>query len=286
MHKILNLFKDIGKKVSESVSKIYLTNEASEIIGRGAGGDETKKIDKLAEDIVVNEISKTYDNFCIVSEELGIKFFGNAAKDNCDKFFFVDPIDGSNNATRGIPLFATSLAFSTSQYIDDIKVGYVKSIFGEEYYGVKGEGAYKEYEINNGNDEINNGNDEIYRHQKILMNSDNMNSDNLEFLGVEFSHFGKDLDKISKIMKIAKHYRTVGSIALGLCYVASGALDAYIDLRPPRILDLTAAKLIIEEAGGIFFLGGKNLKVDTITKANLIAGNRKVVEKIQKIVEI
>lgn len=276
MHKILNLFKDIGKKVSESVSKIYLTNEASKIVGRGAGGDETKKIDKLAEDIVINEISKTYDNFCIVSEELGIKFFGNAAKDNCNKFFFVDPIDGSNNATRGIPLFATSLAFSTSQYIDDIKVGYVKSIFGEEYYGVKGEGAYKE--------EINNDSDEIYRHQKIFVSSEN--DDNIMFLGVEFSHFGKDLDKISKIMKIAKHYRTVGSISLGLCYVASGALDAYIDLRPPRILDLTAAKPIIEEAGGMFFLEGKDLKVDTITRANLIAGNRKVVEKIQKIVEI
>lgn len=270
MHKILNLFKDIGKKVSESVSKVYLTNEASKIVGRGAGGDETKKIDKLAEDIVVNEISKTYDNFCIVSEELGIKFFGNAAKDNCDKFFFVDPIDGSNNATRGIPLFATSLAFSTSQYINDIKVGYVKSIFGEEYYGVKGEGAYKD------------DSDKIYRHQKIFVSSEN---DDIMFLGVEFSHFGKDLDKISKIMKIAKHYRTVGSIALGLCYVASGALDAYIDLRPPRILDLTAAKLIIEEAGGVFFLEGKDLKVDTITRASLIAGNRKVVEKIQKIVE-
>jgi len=267
---ILNLFKNIGTKISESAGEIYGTDEASEIIGNGAGGDKTKKIDKVAEDIVISEISKSYDDFCIISEEAGIKFFGKASDNDCAQFFFVDPIDGSNNATRGIPLFATSLAFSTSQYINDTKVGYVRNIFGEEYYAGKGKGAYR---INNGN-----------KHQKkILMNSD---TNVPEFLGVEFAPYGKNLDKISKIMQIAKHYRTVGSIALGLCYVAGGALDAYIDLRPPRILDLTAAKLIIEEAGGICFSDGKNLKVDTKTKANLIAGNKNVVEKVRSLLKI
>ncbi len=270
---ILNLFKNTGTKISESVGKIYGTDEASEIIGNGAGGDKTKKIDKIAENIVISEISKSYDDFCLISEELGIKFFGKATEDNCTQFFFVDPIDGSNNATRGIPMFATSLAFSTSQYIDDIKVGYVKNIFGEENYASKGKGAYKAHKINN----------ETYKHQKILMNS---NDDNIKFLGVEFTPYGKNLDEISKIMQLAKHYRTVGSIALGLCYVASNALDAYIDLRPPRILDLTAAKLVIEEAGGLCFLGKENLRVNTTTKTNLIAGNRNIVEKIRKILEI
>ncbi|OQX22059.1 MAG: hypothetical protein BWK75_01720 [Candidatus Altiarchaeales archaeon A3] len=264
---ILNLFKETGNKISKSAGEIYGTDEASEIIGNGAGGDKTKKIDKIAEDIVISEISKNFDDFCLISEEIGIKFFGKASDMACNKFFFVDPIDGSNNATRGIPLFSTSLAFSTSQYINDIKVGYVKNIFGEEYCAVKGKGSYKT---------------DVHKIQKkILMNS----KDDIEFLGVEFAPCGKNLDEISKIMQLAKHYRTVGSIALGLCYVAGGALDAYIDLRPPRILDLTAAKLIIEEAGGIC-LGKENLKVDTKTKVNLIAGNKKAVEKINKILEI
>jgi len=269
---ILNLFKNTGIKISESAGEIYGTCKASEIIGNGAGGDKTKKIDKVAEDIVISEISNNYDDFCIISEEAGIKFFGKAGSNDCNKFFFVDPIDGSNNATRGIPLFATSLAFSTSQYIDDIKAGYVRNIFGEEYYAGRGKGAYK----------INNL-DKSKPTKKILMNSD---TDDIEFLGVEIASYGKNLYKISKIMQVAKHYRTVGSIALGLCYVASNALDAYLDLRPPRILDLTAAKLIIEEAGGGCFLGKENLKIDTKVKANLIAGNKKNVKKIKKILEI
>jgi len=261
---ILNLFKNTGAKISESVSQIYGTDKANEIIGTGAGGDKTKKIDKLAEDIVINEISRNYNNFCIISEETGVKFFGEANDESCTQFFFVDPIDGSNNATRGIPMFATSLAFSTSQYINDVKVGYVRNIFGEEYYAGKGKGAYKEYKINNTG----------IKKQKISINL----TDSIEFLGVEFAPYGKNLNEISKIMQLAKHYRTVGSIALGLCYVASSALDAYIDLRPPRILDLTAAKLIIEEAGGICLLNKENLKVDTHIKANLIAGNKKAIK--------
>lgn len=267
---LLDLFKKIGIEISERVVEIYGTSKASEIIGTGAGGDKTKTIDKLAEDIIIRKISEKYDNFCIISEEIGIKFFGKKNDKECDKFFFADPIDGSNNATRGIPLFATSLSFSTSQHIEDTKVGFVKNIFGEEYYAVKGKGAYETH---------------IQNHEeptKLLINSNN----SIEFLGVEMAPYGRNLDEISKIIRNAKHYRTVGSIALGLCYMAKNALDAYIDLRPPRILDLTAAKLIIEEAKGICFLEGKDLKVDTKAKANLIAGNKNIVENIRKILKI
>lgn len=265
---ILSLFKKIGIEVSESIMKIYGTDRASEVIGNGAGGDKTKAIDKIAEDIVVSKISEKYDNFCIISEEIGIKFFGNESKE-CNKFFFSDPIDGSNNATRGIPLFATSLAFSTSQHIEDTKVGFVKNIFGEEYYAIKGKGAYG---MHIENDES----------KKLLINLSN----DIKFLGVEIAPYGRNLDEIYKIIKKAEHYRSVGSIALGLCYVAKNALNAYIDLRPPRILDLTAAKLIIEEANGVCFLDGKNLKVDTKTRVNLIAGNKNIVENILKILKI
>jgi len=260
---ILNLFKEIGAKISESVVQAYDTDEGRKIVGNGAGGDKTKKIDKIAEDIVISEISKNFHNFCIISEEAGIKFFG----DKIDKFFFVDPIDGSNNATRGIPLFSTSLAFSTSQNINDIKIGYVKNIFGEEFYAIKGKGAYKE-------------NKNMKR--KILMD----NKEEIEFLGVEFAPYGKNIDKISNIIKIAKHYRTIGCVTLGLCYVADNALDAYVDLRPPRILDITGSKIIIEESGGVFYLDKENLIVDTKIRANLIAGNEKNVEKIKEILKI
>lgn len=265
----IKIFRSIGKEISEQVIKIYEEGRANEVIGRGAGGDTTKKIDKVAEDIIVEKISENFKNFKIISEELGEKSYGN---ENIKDYFFIDPIDGSNNAIRGIRLFSTSIALSSSPYINDVKFAYIKNIFGEEYYAAKGYGAY----INDNEKE-----------RKLLIKEQNKNSDDeIEFLGFEISPYAKNLEKISPVLKLGKHYRSVGSIALGLCYVATGALDAYIDFRNPRILDISAAKLIIEESNGIFFLERGNLKVSTTERSNFIAGNKKVVERIRKVLRI
>jgi myo-inositol-1(or 4)-monophosphatase len=54
-------------------------------------------------------------------------------------------------------------------------------------------------------------------------------------------------------MQKAKSVRSFGSASLEICHVASGRLDAYVDLRGMlRALDFAAAMLIVEEAGGIF----------------------------------
>ena len=56
------------------------------------------------------------------------------------------------------------------------------------------------------------------------------------------------LPVLTKALKI----RIIGSTALELCYVASGALDAFIEFRGmTRVTDLAAAYLILKESGGI-----------------------------------
>ena len=44
--------------------------------------------------------------------------------------------------------------------------------------------------------------------------------------------------------------RMLGSVALSLCWVASGRLDGLISLRPVRSVDVAAGQLIVREAGG------------------------------------
>jgi myo-inositol-1(or 4)-monophosphatase len=45
--------------------------------------------------------------------------------------------------------------------------------------------------------------------------------------------------------------RTLGSAALELCHVARGDFDAFVDVRTYlRNIDVAAAKLVVEEAGG------------------------------------
>ena len=46
--------------------------------------------------------------------------------------------------------------------------------------------------------------------------------------------------------------RILGSVAIELCYVADGTYDAFLDVSGNlRIVDISAAKLIIEESNGI-----------------------------------
>ena len=44
--------------------------------------------------------------------------------------------------------------------------------------------------------------------------------------------------------------RALGSVAMTLCLVAAGQLDAMLRLRPIRSVDAAAAQLLVTEAGG------------------------------------
>jgi myo-inositol-1(or 4)-monophosphatase len=48
----------------------------------------------------------------------------------------------------------------------------------------------------------------------------------------------------------ARRIRALGSVAMTLCLVAAGQLDAMVSLRPIRSVDAAAAQLLVTEAGG------------------------------------
>ena len=58
--------------------------------------------------------------------------------------------------------------------------------------------------------------------------------------------------RIAGIGDRVRRIRTLGSASLEMALVASGKLDAFVDLRGMmRVVDVAAGKLMIEEAGGI-----------------------------------
>ena len=86
----------------------------------------------------------------------------------------------------------------------------------------------------------------------------------------------------SKLVDNARRMRVLGSVVLELSYVASGRYDAFIDLRGSRILDISASKLILEEAGGIITdrYGEKlNSKLSIHEKAVIVAANNEILHK-------
>ena len=85
-------------------------------IGQGMGGDVTAALDEAVETAALKHFER--DDVSIVSEEIGFKGEGRYR-------VVVDPIDGSQNAERGIPYFCLCVAVADGDTVGDVFFGYV-----------------------------------------------------------------------------------------------------------------------------------------------------------------
>ena len=217
-----------GKKLLEIIPRVAGSADASVKLRRGASGDQTFYIDEMAEKIVVEAIEKISQNgisFTLISEECGIKRFGT---ENNIKIL-LDPIDGSNNAKRGVPYYATSIAILDGERLRDILVGYVVDLSSnKEYWAIRGEGAWC------------NG-------ERIICRS----SDEFDMVAFEASVPAKDIERLMPLLKSSRKVRCLGAIALDLALMGAGAIDVTAIATPSRSFDYAAGMLILKEAGGI-----------------------------------
>jgi len=259
----LNAFRETGIRVRTVMQDLFRGTGAGRPLGRGAGGDTTLVLDKRAEDAIIGFLEEAYkagEKFTFVSEELGERVFGES-----DTIILADPIDGSNNAKYGIPFYATALAMSTGRRLGDVSLGYIiNHATGDEFWAIKGGGAYK------------NG---------IKMHT----ADRVEIgmLNFEASMPKKDLVAAMPLLASARKVRCLGTTALDLAYLASGATDAVLIPSPSRSFDYAAGWLLVQEAGGVVTDTQGNPLDDTPlglerTRPILGAANRTLLDKALK----
>ena len=120
----------------------------------------------------------------------------------------VDPLDGTNNFARSLPFFAVSVGLMDG---NESLVGVIIDVVGnKEYYAVKGGGAFC-----NGEKIILPGFDSRYI-PMVFLNHGYAETDRIKFK--------KLADLLASDFNILK----LGTTALELCYVASGAVDGFI----------------------------------------------------------
>lgn len=198
--------------------------EREPVLRRGEGGDDTTAIDQAAEDAVVARLAALDRDFVLVSEELGMRTFG----DGGDLRIVVDPIDGSINAKRGIPFFCFSLAVAEGATMDDVGFGYLYDFgTGEEWTAERGRGAFLDGEPLAGPGP----------------------KDSIEILSFEGTTTRAIAERITGLLDSVGRVRVMGSLALTLCYVAAGRVDAACSLKPARSVDIAAAQLLVRECG-------------------------------------
>jgi myo-inositol-1(or 4)-monophosphatase len=194
--------------------------EREPVVGAGLGGDETTAIDRAAEEVILERVREAAG--AVVSEEIG-RLGGEALP-----LVVVDPIDGSLNAKRGIPFFSVSIAVAEGETMDDVVFGFVYD-FGsrEEWTARRGEGAWLNGEPLGGV----------------------RPKDEVEILSFEATLTSLVTRDAPKVADLAHRLRIMGSLALSLCHLAAGRVDAVCSLKPARSVDIAAAQLLCRELG-------------------------------------
>jgi myo-inositol-1(or 4)-monophosphatase len=219
----------------DAVHAYSTTAERGVETGRGEGGDTAYVIDRAAEDAIFAEIEALGVPLLAVSEERGELEIGEGGQVRV----VVDPVDGSLNAKRGLPFACVSIAVASGPRMGDVEVGFVAELdprlsagdeprAGRDWWAVKGEGAFRDGEP-----------------------LPPLRPGPLEVLGIETARPDLVAGVAPAIQSIeARRIRALGSVAMTLCLVAAGQLDAMLSLRPIRSVDAAAAQLLVKEAGG------------------------------------
>ena len=181
---------------------------------------------------IVDVISQEFPEAHFLLEET------DAVQDaQADPLWIIDPVDGSLNFLHGIPIFAVSIAYRVAGLY---RVGVVYDPCRDElFHAVTGGGAF----LNGHPIHVDHFSDGREAWEQAVVGTDWRGND----------------DELRKALKLARYVAgetfqliTLGSPALGLCYVAAGRLHAYYGLDTLKLWDVAAGAVILMEAGGIF----------------------------------
>jgi len=263
---VKDLLHGLADAVQGAVSR---GGDLADIVGKGADGAPTRRIDAIAERAALDYLDKALPaGYTILSEEAGRLDRGG------EWTIVLDPIDGTHNAIRGIPAFSVSAALCRKapsgrvERLAEVKAGLVRDLVsGITYYAEAGKGATRDG-------------------RPIRVRSPFAPHDTVfdVYLG-QRAH-----PKASKVASLARRVRNLGAASLDLCLVACGAADLYYMNSAEtghelRAVDIAAGVLLVREAGGgVAALDGGplDMPLDTGPRTNLIAyGDEHILEMLR-----
>lgn len=213
---ILTVFDKAAAAVAEVVARLdgwQLTGDREGQYSFDVAADEA------ARDVLGNA------GFGVYSEESGLHGAGR------DLVVVLDPVDGSSNAARGLPWYSTSLCAVDSEGLLAALV--LNLVNGKAYRAVRGQGATVDSRplVPSAGEDGHRGSGPS--------GQESLGAATVGLTYIPPRHLGW------------RQYRVLGSIALDMCAVAEGVLDAYIDCTNEghSTWDYLGAALVCAEAG-------------------------------------
>lgn len=185
-----------------------------ETVADGADGTPTSRLDKAAEDAILEATHPLGVN--ILSEECGFLDRGSAVT------LVIDPVDGTGNAAAGLPIAAFTGAIAVDDQLTEGLTCWLDT--GRWWHAT--------------------------RQASLTMRT----TGRTQLTGSVVSLIRPKADHRGFLAVAARADRTrvLGSSSLEAAWVAAGALDAFADAGSDthRFVDLASAKLLVESAGG------------------------------------
>ena len=193
---------------------------------------------KLQADIeaekIIKDIIKIDSNYGILAEESGM------SEKSHQNLWVVDPLDGTANYSRNIPLCCVSIAMLSGT---KPVMGVIYDFNNDELY----EGSINTSAFLNG--------------QEISVSETNKSQEGILVTGLpnDTNYSDEAMIKMIKNFQNWRKVRMIGSAALASVYVASGKADLYMENRS-YLWDIAAGAAIVNAAGGEALILNQNEK--------------------------
>ena len=217
---------EIAIKAAQTAGR-YLKEEKKNLnLKINSNPRDTKLIADVKSEKLILDILNKESKYPVLAEETG-----KSSEDLGEIFWVVDPLDGTANYNRNIPICCVSIGL----------VRNMKPVIGVIY------------DFNN-NDIFVGDN----TNKKATLNNIDINVSDIEnrndgvlITGLPFNTDYSDdaLKKLITDMQTWKKVRMIGSAAMASCYVASGKADLYQE-NGIYLWDIIAGAAIVESAGG------------------------------------
>lgn len=279
----MNKFIQVAREAAERAGEFLKRNiTKARIVGEKSGAvDIVTDADIEAQKMIVSLVRKNFPNHGILAEESeqdlrtlsnGIpnppaggrddNWFSASCHAEDDYLWAIDPIDGTSAYSIGLPTYSSSIALLKER----------KPIVGAIYLALIDEVVLAEKEKG------------VFTGKKKLFVSTKTNLRQAA-VGFDPAYFNREIG-----MRIASSLSDeililpmLWSQATALALVAKGVLDGYIQCGNPKVWDVAAGKLLVEEAGGVVTtFSGESLDIFNVN--GYVAGNPSIHQQLLKFV--
>ena len=228
-------------------------------VERKSDGTAVTPADRAVEEMARRKVADSGLALDVLGEEMGGGNAKSAATAGRARMI-IDPIDGTEEFSRGIPTFGTLMAIEEGREI----LAAMASAPGlrSRWWAYRGEGAYRDG-------------------KRLHVSSVNKVSDSMVFTtGTGPSKNAADQAKIRRLLDASRNSRSFGGFWQHML-VAEGAIEAALDWTS-KPWDLAPLGIIVEEAGG----RSTNASGErTIYTGQLISTNGKIHDEVLKLLQ-